>query len=184
MKGILIIAQPRTGGTNIMRGIGEYYNKTTVFEPNLLAEAVMYSPTEDVVKAIPYWEADMNDLRHFDYNLLLKRIQEFETVLLLSRKNKEDQADSYYALKYISNFDKDAIWDAKKINRNTLKYQDIVKYLALLDNLFTTLSKDLSTPIEYYEDVFTKKKFKYSQLGFEPRYVDTRNKLRREINLV
>ena len=50
--GILIIAAPRTGSTNLMKSIGSAYNKKERFEPDIVKKWPRYDSSNDVVKFV------------------------------------------------------------------------------------------------------------------------------------
>ena len=96
--GIIIVAQPRTGSTNLQKSICSYYKKKIIFEPNFMLDQV-YDPNKDVIKMFPYHPLYHNNTQEYDYDKILNKIKQFNTIILLSRKNKKEQTDSMYVVK-------------------------------------------------------------------------------------
>ena len=155
--GIIIVAQPRSGSSNLMKSIASYYKKPFVFEPNLMKDE-NGDPTTDVVKAFPYWEVHHNKTEPYDYSKVLNTIKEYNTIILLSRRNKEEQIDSFYTTVQVLRGAWNRKWSAEDVDRESIYYRNYKEYFVSLDNIFDKLASDLNLEINYYEDVFKNKK--------------------------
>ena len=97
-EGIIIVSSPRSGGTNLMKSISSFYNKKYYFEPDITKNQVEFNYKKDVVKYIPYHIDWIDNEELYDYDKILDKIFKFKNIILLDRKNKEHQAESFYHL--------------------------------------------------------------------------------------
>ena len=180
--GILIIAAPRVGGTNLMKSIGSYYNKITRMEYDIVRKNRKYNPNEDVLKYVPIWEKTIESIMDAEiYENILKSAKEFQTIILLDRKDKIKQAQSYYVLKTYNRGKVDKKWgDECSINHDD-RYNFYEYYINSFTELFEKLSYDLSIPIDYYEDVYKNKSLTNKNIKLDLEYFKPKYKLRQEI---
>jgi hypothetical protein len=142
---ILIIALPRTGSTSLLNKLSKERGLKPLFEPFDNTGRVKYANEKNVVlKTI---------ICHHSNNIELCR--EFDEIILLSRKNLMECAESHA---YQTHFSK-----TKNYNSNNpylyedtppqvfeLCYRDILKW----NNDMEKLSSQLNIPITYYEDLY------------------------------
>jgi hypothetical protein len=142
---VLIIALPRTGSTSLLDKISKEKGFKPLFEPFDGTDRVVYNKEKDVVvKTI---------ICHHPNNLELS--QEFDEVILLSRKNLKECAESHA---YQTHFSKTKNYHSNNpyVYEETPKdvfdlcYNDILKWTDDLEKL----SSQLNIPISYYEDLF------------------------------
>lgn len=177
--GILIIAAPRVGGTNLMKSIGSYYNKKTRMEYDIVRKYPKYNPNEDVLKYVPIWEKTIESIMDAKiYENILKSAKEFQTIILLDRKDKIKQAESYYVLKTYNAGKVDKKWgDECSINHDAT-YSFHEYYINSFPEFFERLSYDLNIPIDYYEDVYKNKSLTNKNIKFDLEYFKPKYKLR------
>ncbi len=151
---ILIIALPRTGSSELIRRLSDKHKLNSVFEP--FNPSVGLPPITDfeniVLKTIifhlPYYIKEENRI-----NWLIELTQNFDEIILLSRKNLTDCAESW---SYLIHKEKEKsfksnqpyLWE-KTPNYNE-EYQNILKW----DNELKLISGELNIPITYYEDIY------------------------------
>ena len=181
--GIIIVAQPRTGSTNLMKSIGSFYNKKTIFEPDLINNNPKCDSTKDVVKFFPYWPAHFDKTMEYDYDKILKKIKKYNTIILLSRLNKEEQVDSFYAVKELLNADYKTAWGNEFIDKKSDTYQFYKNYIFQFDIILDRISKDLGLNINYYENVYRDKKLNID-IGLDLSYLTKEKKLRKYTKLI
>lgn len=179
--GILIIASPRSGSTNLMKSIGSAYNKKTRFEYDIIKKYPYYNPNEDVVKFIPIWHSHLQNNYEILYDTLLTHSREFNTIILLDRKNKKEQANSYYVLQQHYTGRINVKWRDEEIDTSSESYEFYEKYLNIFPELFSRLSKDLNIPIDYYEDVYKHKSLTNKNIKLDLEYFKPKYKLKQEI---
>jgi hypothetical protein len=151
---ILIIALPRTGSSELGRRLSIKNNLKYEFEPfnPLIGPPTLTNFKNKVVKTIifqlPYYIKRKNRI-----NWLIQLTKEFDEVILLSRKNLIECAESWSYLTYKSkqnNFTsvQPYLWE-KTLNYDD-EYQNILKWHE--DLIF--ISNELNIPITYYEDIY------------------------------
>lgn len=185
--GILIISGPRTGSTNLLKSIGSAYNKKERFEPDIIKKWPPYDSSNDVVKFVPLWEHHLSkdgDLlsNHTPfYKGVIDSAKEFNTIILLSRRNREEQLESLYVLgKYQYTVNKK--WGIEKeINKKSHYWKYITNWMYHLDIVMNNLSQDLNIPIDYYEDVYKNKALTNKNIKLDLEYFKPKYKLRQEI---
>ena len=181
--GIIIVAQPRTGSTNLMRSIGSFYNKKTVFEPDLINNNPKCDCTKDVVKFFPYWPAHFDNTMEYDYDVILKEIKKYNTIILLSRKNKEEQIESFYSVKHLLNAEYDIKWGNEIIDKTSKEFKFYKEYIKKFDTILQKISEDLNIDINYYEDVYKNKKLN-NDIKLDLSYFSNEKKLRQVSKLI
>ena len=181
--GIIIVCQPRTGSTNLMKSIGSFYNKKTIFEPDLINNIPECDYTKDVVKFFPYWPAHFNNTMEYDYELILKKIKKYNTIILLNRINKEEQVESFYSVRELLNAEYYKKWGNGYIDKTSEIYKFYKNYILECDTVLDRISKDLELKINYYEEVYENKKLNID-IGLDLSYFKKDNKLRQHIKLI
>lgn len=146
---ILIIALPRTGSSNLLKGIaeGNSLNKSEVYyEPfhlNKKNQDLIYTKNT-LVKTLV--EQTTNEF-------LLQYKEKFDKVILLSRKNLFKATESLAHSFQSEDFHKPYKFSSKDIDKKWIKYsENYIKkaYIQLLK--FSSLTK---IPITYYEDLYS-----------------------------
>ena len=179
--GILIIAAPRVGGTNLMKSIGSAYNKETCFEPDLINKSLTFDSSNNVVKIIPFWFSHL-DIDYEDiYKKILDESKKFKTIILLDRKNKQEQIESLYVLKMYYGTNVRVKWKDEFIDKNSNEYNICKRYINAFINVLQRLSNDLNLPIDYYEDVYKNKSLINKNIKLDLEYFKPKYKLRQEI---
>lgn len=149
---ILIIALPRTGSSELGRRLSTYNKFKYEFEP--FNPSVGLPPLSDFKKIVlktiifhlPYYIKEENRI-----NWLIELTKNFDEVVLLSRKNLTDCAESWSYLIYKEKSFKSNqpyLWE-KTPNYNE-EYLNIIKW----NEELTFISNELNIPITYYEDIF------------------------------
>jgi len=142
---ILIIALPRTGSTSLLHKLAKENGLTPLFEPFDGSGRVQYNGEKNViVKTI---------ICHHPNNFELSK--EFDSVILLSRKNVLENAQSHSYSTYFSrtknyNSNKQYYYEDTPTHVFELCYNNIIKWNEDLKELSTKLN----IPITYYEDIY------------------------------
>lgn len=142
---VLIIALPRTGSTSLLYKIAEEKNLKPLFEPFDNTDRVEYvNDGNIIVKTI---------ICHHPNNLELSK--EFDEIILLSRKNLMECAESHTYQTHFSktkNYNSNNPYLYEEAPREVFElcYSDILKWNGDLEKL----SLQLNIPIVYYEDLF------------------------------
>ena len=176
MSGILIISGPRTGSSNLLKSISIAYNKKSVFEPDVFEKYPPYDSSKDVVKFIPSWEHHLS--KGYD---LLPIAKEFNTVVLLNRRNREEQLESLYVMGKYSLLNKVKWGIEKEIDKESEYWKYLTHWMSELDIVMNKLSKDLNIPIDYYEDVYKNKALTNKDINLDLEYFKPKYKLRQEV---
>lgn len=174
--GMVIVGQPRTGSTNLQKSICSYYKKKIIFEPNFMTDD-NYDPLNDVVKVFPYHPAYHDGTEKFDYNVVLNKIKQFNTIILLNRRNKNEQIESFYAV-----IDKlegvyEAKWYDSLLDISKERYEYYKGYFDEADSIHKRIASDLNLEINFFEDVFKDKKLNID-IGLDLEYFSKDRKLR------
>lgn len=167
MEGILIISGPRTGSTYLGKELSKNYDFKFISEP----KEIKHLKKVKCIKLIPFKTVDYTLEDIIDFS------KRFSNVILLQRKDKIAQAESWQALhgmKYLPQQDH-LKWQVGTIEpKYPLEfYIDRIKYL---DEKIEWLSEKLNIPISFYEDIFYEGKVPYD-LNFKP---DLSKRLRQE----
>jgi hypothetical protein len=149
---ILIISLPRTGSTSLLKSISKSKKLKEVFEPFDGTNRFPYDDTMDnvVVKTIVLAQKPLNVL---DYNeWILEFSKKFDEVILLSRKNLIECAESHAYAVFNRNkgFTSYAPYMWEETPNFDKCYSDIIKW----DTTLKILSTQLNIPITYYEDIY------------------------------
>ena len=150
---ILIIALPRTGSTSLLNKYAKNFNLNGLFEPYDRSNRWIYKSNMNdvVVKTMiyhkPYGYSDI-------INGYVELSKEFDEVILLSRKNLNECAESWAYLKHFNhrNFNsiKEYVWkNVPNLEKHT---NDIINWNRELIKIGEILNIELT----YYEDIFNK----------------------------
>lgn len=171
--GILIISGPRTGSSNLLKSIGSAYNKKSVYEPNMIEQKPPYDSSRDVVKIVPTWWRYLS--KGYD---LLPPAKEFNTVVLLNRRNREEQLESLYVFGKYHKTPYEKWGTEKEIDKKSDSWKRLTSWLNRLDIVLNKLSEDLNIPIDYYEDVYKNKTLSNKDIKLDLEYLNPKYKLR------
>ena len=142
---ILIIALPRTGSTSLLKKISKDRNLKSFFEPFDGTDRVIYNNEDNsVLKTI---------ICHHPNNFELSK--EFDEIILLSRKNILECAESHAYQTYFSktkNYNSNNPYYYEQVPADIFElcYNDVLKW----NNDLKQLSDKLNIPITYYEDIY------------------------------
>lgn len=160
---ILIVSLPRTGSTNLMYTLAKENGIKDLFEPFDGSNRVMYHEKMDniVLKTIVDQQPDHNvEYLEFINDLIGK----FDKVILLSRKNLQECAESHAY--FVHNKGKDGFtstseyfWEPTPVDNLCLK--NIIRWNGILEKI----SDLYKIPITYYEDIYDTKSFKRLRKG-------------------
>ena len=171
MKNILLITEPRTGSSSLMKSIASAYDFDWQFEPDKKDKLKIKNNT--VAKII----VDVN--RGQDYYLNL--MNQFSKTILLSRRNIIEQSEAFWALLYINNGIYTEKWNENELPENLKKRKDYKeRYQTLVDKKLFLLDLSLKTnkKINYYEDVFKSKSLHEKDVKLDLEYFGPQHKLR------
>ncbi len=172
--GILIISGPRTGSSNLLKSISFAYNKKFVFEPDIFETPPLYDSSKDVVKIIPLKKYHLD--KGYDFLPIAKQ---FNTVVLLNRRNREEQLESLYVMGTDKKTGIKKRWGIEKeIDKDSNYYGYLAQWMDELDIVLNKLSEDLNIPIDYYEDVYKNKTLSNKDINLELEYLNPKYKLR------
>lgn len=155
---ILIIANSRSGSTNLMKSISSAYSLNPVFEPYLSKDTLQPIKYDDVeIKDNTVVKSLINQLPNSDYH---KLIPQFDKVIFLSRKDTKAMAESLINSLYLGkqhNFNSEyKVWeqpynpiiiDDINLNKTISFYNTYKKQLHLLATHF-------GMKVDYYEDLY------------------------------
>ena len=151
---ILIIALPRTGSSELGRQLSINNKFKYEFEPfNPIAGLPPLTNLKNIVLKtiifqLPYYIKEENRI-----NWLIELTKEFDEVILLSRKNLTDCAESWSYLNYKKKqngfkSNQPYLWERtpnyETALENILKWNDELKFI----------SNEINIPITYYEDLY------------------------------
>jgi len=174
--GIVIVGQPRSGSTNLLKSISSHYSKKSILEPNFMIDD-NYDPINDVVKVFPYHPAYYDGTEKFDYNVVLNKIKQFNTIILLNRRNKKEQIESFYAVLDKLEGVYEAKWNDSLLEISKERYEYFKGYFNQADIIHKRIASDLNLEINFFEDVFKDKKLNID-IGLDLEYFSKDRKLR------
>ena len=171
MKNILLITEPRTGSTTLMRSIASAYNFTYQFEPDKrnkleIKENHLVKIIIDVKRGKSYY---------------LDLIKKFDKTILLSRRNIKEQCEAFWALMYLNGGNPLEKWSENQLPKNLQKDKTFrEKYERLREKKFFLLdvSEKTNLKINYYEDVFKNKSLLEKDIKLDLKYFGPQYKLR------
>ena len=149
---ILIIALPRTGSTEFGKRLSINNKFKYEFEPfNPIAGLPPLTNFKNIVLKtiifqLPYYIKEENRI-----NWLIELKKEFDEVILLSRKNLTDCAESWsYLMHKEKSFKSNQPYLWEKTPNYDKEYGNIIKW----NEELTFISNELKIPITYYEDIY------------------------------
>lgn len=149
---ILIIALPRTGSSELIRRLSNKHKLKSIFEPfNPSAGLPPLSDFKNIVLKtiifhLPYYIKEENRI-----NWLIDLTKYFDEVILLSRKNLTDCAESWsYLMHKEKSFKSNQPYLWEKTPNYNEEYNNIIKW----NDELLFISNELNIPITYYEDVY------------------------------
>ena len=149
---ILIIALPRTGSSELGRRLSTYNKFKYEFEP--FNPSVGLPPLTDFKKIVlktiifhlPYYIKEENRI-----NWLIELTKNFDEVVLLSRKNLIDCAESWsYLIHKEKSFKSNQPYLWEKTPNYNKEYLNIIEW----NEELKFISTELNIPITYYEDIY------------------------------
>lgn len=178
----LIISLARCGSTSLQKSISNHYNLKIVFEPYAAwgLQRRKYSFENVVVKTILH-QIDNKEFRlgnlpesHFEkcFNFYLNLSNKFDKVILLSRENTKEHAESLFNL-YNGN-----PFDVKYIYNYTEDISHLINQLNLENLYLQKLSRNLNIPIDTYEEIYYGKGLNDKEIKLDMSIIDSKNKLR------
>ena len=169
MKNCLIIAIPRSGSSNLLSSISSAYKLKSVFEP-FTNQTNTYSSfyTNSVCKVIVY---------RLPYKKLINFSKNFDKIILLSRKNTLEAAESMTAMRHDLNSNSKTVWNEvsdKHKNLIPVYFNKMIEWKGIIESL----SNDLKLKIDYYEDLFSNNSLIDKDIKLDLDYFDPGRKLR------
>lgn len=150
---VLVINVNRSGSTNLSKGISNYFN--IPYFPTPFRNEILHRPKD------LEWYSNNNNLLHqriveVDYSFLRKLCSMYSNIILTSRLNLKEAAESYSYMLHRFNDRKD------KFGSHTTRYKYEDKgnfnevYKKVLDThiIAEKLSEEFRVPITYYEDLY------------------------------
>lgn len=158
---ILIISPPRSGSSNLMHGLGFVLNYETISEPfnrevrvNTLYQWPFELPKNVVVKIISNEKSNNYKSR---IEFLDDFIENFDKIILLSRRNTQEHFESYLNLrnklgKGVGVAHSPWVKDELKNFKHNFTYDVHLKHYV---DKVNELNEKLNIPITYYEDLYS-----------------------------
>ncbi len=151
---ILIISLPRTGSTSLLNKYSLEYNLKKIEEPFNLKNIEKLNQNDinedNIVLKTIIDQIPPNETNHINY--WINKSKEFDKVILLSRKDLKECAESLsfldYNEKYGFKYNEKYEWYL------TPNYQKWYEYLVRVNEDLLTLSKLLNIDATYYEDIY------------------------------
>jgi hypothetical protein len=144
---ILIIALPRTGSTSLLKKISQEQKLNLISEP-------FNDINGNLQKYKDFNWGDVNDIcvkthiNHKDISFYLEFIKFFDEIILLSRKDLTECAESLAYANYFENFVENYKWvQTPNLNKN-------IELVGKFNDELIKLSKMINVHITYYEDIF------------------------------
>jgi len=158
---ILLICTVRCGGTYLSKYLSQKYNLKLMVEPDHLKTTI-----DNLCVKLIVWKHDKKEILDYSKN--------FDYIIILDRKNIEEQTQSFLTVmeKTLQPYDK---WEWNDINKDLGKgYEYYFAYLKDVKEDIKEISDNLNLPIFYYEDLYYNSQQLYD-LEFKP---DLSQKLR------
>ena len=185
MKGILILAQPRSGSTNLLQSLARRYKlkphnepeKAYKFTPNNKLHLRGVKPSMSVSKMIL---GQHDSLTADEYGSIIA--PEYEEVVILMRRNLKEQTESFSYLLDKDNptrFNAIEPWDAKKLDTlpkervNFIRRQLLSSYV---DGV--RLREEYGFTQVWYEDIYQDRKFLHPTLELDWDFLDSTRRAR------
>lgn len=182
----LIISLARCGSSSLLKSISNSYCLKEIFEPYASwgLQRRKYELSNVVVKTIFHQINNIEyrlgnlPLSHFEKCLkfYLNLSKKFDKTILLSRKNRKEQAESLYSLysgtpynsKYVYEFENDIC--------------EIINQLECEHSYLEKLSNEINIPIDTYEEVYYGKGLNDKSIILDYTILDTKYKLRQIVS--
>lgn len=151
---ILIIALPRTGSSELVRRLSTKHKLKKVFEP--FNPSAGLPPIDDfknialktIIFHLPYYVNEKDRI-----NWLIELTSKFDEVLLLTRRNLIDCAESWSYLMWKEK-EKSFKSNQSYLWEKTPNYDEELKNILKWDEELKVISNTLNIPITYYEDIY------------------------------
>jgi hypothetical protein len=178
----LIISSPRCGSTSLQKSISNFYDLKIIYEP--------YSPwgiqwknykMENVVVKTMFHQIDnifvkLGNLPHsyFDkcYDFYCELIPKFENVILLSRENMKECAES------LSNLYDGSSDNEKYVYKLNMDINPIMNQLNLENTYLKKLSNNFNIPLDTYESIYYGNGLKNKEIRLDYDILNPKHKLR------
>ncbi len=178
----LIISGARCGSSSLQKAIARYYNLKIIFEPfspwgvqrkkftyqNIIVKTILHQIKG---KAPKYGSITSS---HFDecFDFYSQLIPKFEKVILLTRENEIEHAESIAALQSGNDFEMKYVYDLK------IDLEPIINDLIIEKNYIKKLGNHFNLPIDTYESIYYGDGIKDRDISLDYSFIDTKNKLR------
>ena len=150
---ILVINVNRSGSTNLSKGISDYFD--IPYFPTPFRDEILHRPKD------LEWYTNNNNLLHqriieVDYSFLRTLCSMYSNVIITSRLNLKDAAESYSYMLHRFNDRKDKFGS----HTTRYKYEDKGNFDAVYEKVLHThtiaekLSEEFNIPITYYENLY------------------------------
>lgn len=168
MKNCLIISTPRSGSTNLMLSISSAYNLPFLFEP--IINPSVNIDYKNVTKII------VDKLQ--TYNNWMQFVNRYENIILLTRKDIKSAAESLNVIEETRYNINNEEWDESEIVKSKMDlYMD---RMTTMTNDIIEISNILNLPVNYYEDVYSKKRLVDSSIKLDLSFFSSDLKLRKK----
>ena len=168
MDNCLIIALPRSGGTNLMKSIASAYKLNEGFEVYSSQNTLVRYPHmvyKDIVdhKPILYW---------------VRESKKYERTVLLSRRDAIATAQSLYLIQHKRENRIDTKWSAKEIEGENISL--LKRRIKRCQRFMILLSKRLSIPLNFYEDLYSENRLREKDIKLDLTFLNDNLKLRQD----
>ena len=178
----LIISLARCGSSSLQQSIANQYNSNIIFEPYAAwgLQRKNYKINNVVVKTILH-QIDNKDYSfgylpesHFEkcIDFYSNLVNKFDKVILLSRENTQEHAESLFALFNGVPF------DVKYVYKDGNNIQPIIDRLTTENQYLQKLSNKIGVPIDTYEKVYYGNGLQDKSIQLDYSVIDNKNKLR------
>ena len=133
MKNILIIAEPRTGSSNLLQSIASAYDFECQFEPD--KKNKLKIKENSVVKIIVDFGAAAEAAGYHHTNVIdyyTDLIEKLDKTILLSRRNIEEQSEAFWALLHMSGGAFDVKWNPNDLPKDLKEQNTRTDYYLLI----------------------------------------------------
>jgi hypothetical protein len=151
---ILIISLPRTGSTELGKDISNKHGLKYECEPFNGSDRLLHNKDlqnivlKTILFHLPNYIEEPNRI-----NWLVELSQNFNEVILLSRRNLVSCAESWAYLMY-NEGQKSFKADSEYLWEKTPNYDEEFKFIQMCNLELDSISQKLNIPITYYEDIY------------------------------
>jgi hypothetical protein len=162
---ILIISLPRTGSTELGKDISNKHKLKYECEPFNGGDRLLHSKDlqnivlKTILFHLPNYIKESNRI-----NWLVELSQNFNEVILLSRRNLVSCAESWAYLMY-NEGQKSFKADSEYLWEKTPNYDDEFNFIKKCNSELEFISQKLNIPITYYEDIYNENDSKKLRKG-------------------